>query len=599
MYKTELFNRLDIYVSKKLFPYILIILAGLAAYCNSFTVPFTLDDFGSIANNNSIHELFHFSEMWNFYANRILLYFTMSLNYVLLGNYLEGYHIVNLLIHIFNGILLYRLLKKLLGLPCFENKPVSKYSRIVGLLAALLFICHPIQVNAVTYTIQRTASLAAMFYLLSVSFFLEYRITGRSRKLIAVFLSIVAAMFTKENTITIPFMLLLFEIMFFSDDVKLVPGKKILIFILLFSTVPIIPVTNLLLKGHSLSDPNITFKASTSMSRLQYLFTQFNVLLHYIRLLFIPVGQNFDYSNDYPISSNLWDNYSYISMTVLLIIFLFALYTYKRNRLVSLGIFWFFLCIAVESSLISIKDVYFEHRLYLPSVGFIMFLIGIITYENKLHLNTIKQPISMLLYISFLLIPVYTGLTIYRNYIYSDSIRLWSDTVKKASNSDRAHNSLATAYLNAYDKSKNNTENLEIAENEFKKALDINKSNSTAHSNLSKVYLLKGMYQDCITEAKLALKLTKSEYAQYSIGSAYVKTGRINDALSAFLKGYEYNNNSSFILEALGDTYYELGDIDNAKKYYGKYIENNGTAQSTKVIERLDEIDQLSFIRAF
>ncbi len=594
MFKTKLLNRLDGYSNNKYFPNIIIGLAASLAYCNSFTAPFNLDDFGSIANNYSIHELFLFSEMWEFYANRIVLYFTLSLNYALFGNYLWSYHAVNLLIHILNGILIFNILVKLFGLPLFDNKPVSSYGRLTSLMAALLFICHPIQVNAVTYIIQRTASLAALFYLLSVNLYLGYRITGRAYKLVLVILSTIAAMFTKENTITIPFMLLLIEIMFFSGDARLKPIKRIPVFLLIFLTIPVIPATNVFLHGHSLSDPDITFKASTLMGRLDYFYTQINVLLHYIRLLIIPVGQNFDYSNDYPISTSIWDNYSYISLAVLMIIFIFALYCCKRNRLITFGILWFFICISVESSFISIKDVYFEHRVYLPSLGFYLILAGIATYERKIdngHANLLKHPILIFLFVSLTLIPIYTGLTLYRNYIYSDSIRLWSDTVRKAPMSDRAHNSLATAYLNDYDEKKKNTENLEIAEKEFKKALEINESNSVAHSNLSKVYLLKSMYPECISEAKLALRLSKSEYAHYNLGSAYAKTGRINEALASFLEGYEYNHRSSFILEAIGDTYYELGDFENARKYYMKYVENNKTYENAKVNERLNKIE--------
>ncbi len=600
MFKTKLLNKIDIYIEKKYFPYILIAIAASIAYCNSFTVPFHLDDFGSIANNYSIHELFLFSEMWKFYANRIVLYFTLSLNYVLLGNHLGGYHAVNLLIHISNGILLYNILMKLLSLPCFKNSQASTYRRVMSLMASLLFICHPMQVNAVTYIIQRTASLAAAFYLLSVDLYLGYRITGKSHKLVLVILSAIAAMFTKENTITIPFMLLLTEIMFFSGDNRLKPWRKVLAFLLIFLTLSVIPATNILFHGHSLSDPNITFKASTTMDRLKYFYTQLNVLLHYIRLLIIPVGQCFDYSNDYPISASLRDNYSYISLAVLLFILAFAFFLAKRNRLAAFGIFWFFISISVESSFISIKDVYFEHRVYLPSAGFFMFLSGIITYERKAGKSNIylfHHPVSVFLYASLVLIPVYTGLTLYRNYIYSDSIRLWSNTVKKASNSDRAHNSLATAYLNDYDESKGNTENLEIAEKEFKAALEIDESNGTAHCNLSKVYLLKGMYPECISEAKRALDLSRTEYACYNLGSAYAKCGRIDEALSSFLKGYGYNHRSSFILKALGDTYYESGDFENAGKYYREYVENNKMYENTRVNERLNEIDSCQSVR--
>lgn len=583
------------------------IMAGIA-YSNSFTVPFLLDDFGSISNNYAIHNLFDFAALWKFYANRIVLYFSLSLNYFVHDNGVEGYHVVNLLIHIFNGIMFYLILKKIFSLPYFKDKHVFRYSNVLSVIAAVLFVCHPIQVNAVTYIVQRTASLAATFYLLAIYYFLKYRIRGKWHQLILTVLFTVIAMFTKENTITIPFTLLLLEIMFFLKDGKTTWIKRILIFLLLFVTVPIIPATNLLLKGYSQSDPDVAFKASTSMDRFQYFFTQLNVILLYIRLCIIPLGQNFDYSNDFPLSPTIWDNYSYLSLIILLIIGLFTLFTYKRNRLVSLGILWFFIGLSVESSFISIKDVYFEHRLYFPIAGFIMFIIGIVTYERKGKHNRkstqstsiylkkrylFRRPLMILAVLALVLIPTYTGLTIYRNYIYSDSIRLWSDVVSKSPKSDRAHNSLATGYLNGYDEVKKNTEYLDLAEIEFKKSIDLNGRNATAYTNLSKVYLLKEDYQKCITEAKHAINLTKSEYAQFNLGSAYKKLGKIEEALEAFHKGYEYNDKIGFILKALGDTYYETADYENAKKYYEEYLVVNKRYKNTETKERLEEIQKI------
>jgi tetratricopeptide (TPR) repeat protein len=305
--------------------------------------------------------------------------------------------------------------------------------------------------------------------------------------------------------------------------------------------------------------------------------------------------------------------------------------------------------LAVESSFISIKDVYFEHRLYYPAAGFVLFLVGMIMYERKgcvekaeqckpqsseINMETgleevsedytdvisietsfedtesisedslkksemsislknrymLKKPISVLLITAAILIPVYTGLTIYRNYIYGDSIRLWSDVVKKAPGSDRAHSVLASGYLNEYSEEKGNTECLDMAEKEFKIAIDMNKSNSTAHCNLSKVYLLKKEYDKCIYEAKETLKLTKSEYAAYNLGTAYKETGRLDEALREYLKGYDYNNRNSFILKALGETYYELNDLENAKKYYEEYLEVNKRYNNKEIEDKLEEI---------
>ena len=212
----------------------------------------------------------------------------------------------------------------------------------------------------------------------------------------------------------------------------------------------------------------------------------------------------------------------------------------------------------------------------------------------------LKNPMLFLLIVSFILIPFYTGLTIRRNYIYSDSIRLWSDVVSRAPGSDRAHSVLATGYLNAYDDKKKNIEYLDLAEQEFKKAIDLYYHNSTAHCNLSKVYLLKGDYQKCIDEAKRTLNMTKSEYAQFNMGSAYKKLGKTKEALDAFKAGYEYNKRSTFILKALGDTYYETDDFSNAKKYYEEYIENNKRFNNKDVKEKLKKIeDESSIVNSF
>ncbi len=624
---------LDNKLRNKIIAYGIISAFALIAYCNSFAVPFILDDFGSISNNYAIHELFDFAALWKFYANRIVLYFTLSLNYAIHDNGVEGYHAANLFIHILNGILFYLILKKLLALPYFKDKLFSQYSTLISVISAVLFVCHPIQVNAVTYIIQRTASLAATFYMLAILFFLKYRMHDKLYHLLLTFVFTVISMFTKENTITIPFMLLLIEFMFFLRDGKTSWYKRILIFLPLFATVPIIPGTNLLLKGYSQSDPSVSFKASTSMDRFQYFFTQLNVIILYIRLMFIPDKQNFDYGSDFPISQTIWDNYSYVSFVILSLCGLLSICTIKRNRLLSFGILWFFIGLAVESSFISIKDVYFEHRLYFPSAGFIMFLIGMIMYERKrklikpldeacktlqetaeampyapdlLHEETLlpensirkirylfRRPLLLLLVASFILIPLYTALTIRRNYIFGDSIRLWSDAVSRAPGSDRAHSVLATGYLNAYDEKKNNIEYLDLAEREFKKAIDLYYSNSTAHANLSKVYLLKKEYQKCIDEAKRTLNIAKSEYAQFNMGSAYKALGKTKEALDAFKAGYDYNTRSTFILKALGDTYYETGDFANAKKYYEEYLESNKRYNNKDVKKKLSEIDKL------
>lgn len=585
-------TRVEEKLSKKLVPILLIAIAGLLAYCNSFTAPFLLDDFGSIVNNYAIRNPLDPLAIWKFYSNRFILYYTLSINFYFHDYGVVGYHVTNLLLHMFNGYLVYRIFYSILSLKHFEGKLPNRYKGIISTLSAIIFVVHPMQVNAVTYIVQRTASLAAAFYFLAILYYIKYRTENKKRHFLLTILFIILAMFTKENTITIPFMLILIEFMFFLGDGKTSWKKRILLIGLLLLTVPVIPSTNLFLKGYSQSDPNVSFKASTSMDRFQYFYTELNVIILYIKLLFIPDKQNFDYSNDFPFSHTIMENYSYVSFAILLIIGLIALYNLRKNKLLSLGIFWFFMGLAVESSFISIKDVYFEHRLYFPVAGFIMCLVGIIFTESRKRnqFYVIKKPLLFFVVLSLFLIPFYTGLTLKRNYVYGDAIRLWSDTAQKAPKSDRAHSVLATAYMDKYENGGcKDQEYFDLAEKEYKKAIELYNWNGNAHCNLAKLYLLGKQYDDCIAEANQAIRIDPSVYGYHNLGAAYKAKGKSHDAIDAFLAGYKIDKKCTFILKDLGDIYYDTGDLKNAKKYYSEFTKNSSYTDKD-VKKRLDEL---------
>ncbi len=576
---------------------IIISAISLLAYANSFNVPFILDDFGSIANNYSIRNPFDIFSMWKFYSNRIVVYFSFALGYAVHNTYFFGYHIMNLLIHISNGLLVFLLIRNLLGVDYFKKKSISRYKNIVSLICAVVFVCHPIQVNAVTYIVQRTASLASTFYFLSALYFLKFRMSGRWRYFALTMVFTITAMFTKENTITIPFLLLLIEIFFFIRDKKTRWWKRLVFILAISLTIMIIPGTNLVLKGHSQSDPGVKFKASTSMDRMQYFYTQQNVLTTYIKLLFIPDKQNFDYSNDFPFSKSIWENHSYLSALILLLIILSGLLAIKNNRLISFGIFWFFIAISVESSFISIKDVYFEHRLYMPLPGFVMALAGIafISFTRKKRKRfLLKEPLLYFIITACFMTVFYASLTIKRNYVYSNGVRLWSDTVKMAPDSDRAHSCLASGYMDTYESDKSRyPDHIGLAEQEFKKAIELNYRNSTAHCNLSRLYLLCGKYEKCIDEANITLSMSRSKYAYHNLGSAHLNMKNYKEAEQAFLGGYGVDNRCSFILKDLGNIYFETGDYDKSIKYYQEFLENSSGSENKAVEEKISKINNI------
>ena len=586
-------QKIEKILSRKIIVFSIIAIVALIIYSNSFNAPFTLDDFGSIANNTEIRNPFNLFAIWKFYSSRFIIYFTFSINYLIHQNNVVGYHIVNVLIHIANGILVYIILHTILGFKHFRGKILQKYQNIICLLAALVFITHPVQVNAVTYVVQRTAALAATFYLLSILFYIKYRLNDKIRNFLFTLLFIVLAMFTKENTITIPFMLALIEFMFFLKDGKTTWKKRILILFIIFLTLPIVPSTNLFLGGYSQSDPNNQFMASTNMDRFQYFYTEMNVIVRYIKNLFIPDHLNFDYSNDFPVSKTIWSNHSYISFAFLLFMGIVALFNWKRNKLIAFGILWFYIGLAVESSFISIKDVYFEHRLYFPVVGFIIFLIGCIFDEVpwKKRLYAMKKPLAYFIVSFSFLIIMYSCATLYRNYLFNDLSRLWSDVVQKAPLSDRAHCVLATSYLNKYEANNVvNAEYLNMSEMEFVKSLKLNYLNDISHCNLSKVYLLKKEYQKCINEA---YRVHNSKYAYYNTGGAYEGLENNDMAIQSYLSGLKIDKQCVFILKALGSLYEKMRDYQNCKYYYNEFLKYNTYPDSKTIKTKLIEVDEL------
>ena len=479
-------------VDSTLFHGLLIVVVALIAYASTFSVPFIFDDETSIVRNEVIHNLNNFLTNRSGYdsmPNRYVAYLSFALNYYVGGMNVVGYHVVNLVIHIANGLLVYALVGLTLKTPFFvqgshsdtlrSNEPTRRSSlamhHLLPLFAALLFICHPIQTQAVTYIVQRITSLATLFFLASLVLHVRWRLAGESgasllsRQVfpfwLLSFVSAVLAMKTKEIAFTLPPAVLLYEFCFFGRPTP----RKLAETTPLFLTALIIPSTMLTLHkpiGQIISDVSKATVESSELSRWEYLFTQFSVITTYLRLLLLPVSQNLDY--DYPINITLLELRTFLSLALLLALLGLALYllnksrleikgcTYDRgtsklnksvftrhcSRLAAFGIFWFFLTLSVESSVVPITDVIFEHRLYLPSVGFFL-MVSSLMYLVALNLPRSGRPAQMAV---ALIIILFTGATFARNSVWRSEIGIWQDSVKKSPAKSRTHANLGVAY---------------------------------------------------------------------------------------------------------------------------------------------------------
>jgi Flp pilus assembly protein TadD len=443
----------------------------------------------------------------------------------------------------------------------------------MALFAALIFIAHPIQTQAVTYTIQRYASMAAMFYMGSVFFYLKARVRqqrsegrgGFSFVLSAYFaLSILCgllAFMSKQNTASLPGAIILVEYLFI-DRTWQGWKKKIVWFtptFILF-TIFVLYASGFFSGAHEgrglLEDVSNLMKETELVSRWSYLCTQFNVLVIYIRLLFLPIGQNLDYV--YPFKSGFFDAYTPLAFMFLAGLAALGIWNRKKWSIITFGIFWFFITLSVESGIIPIRDAVFEHRLYLPMFGFALVVAYLVFYF-------LSRRRSWAILIPVVVIISLGTATYLRNRAWQDGITLWSDVVSKSPHNPRAHNNLGNV-LDAQGQS-------EEAMRHYYEALRINPKNAKAHNNLGVSLKREGRLEEAIKHFSEALRI-KPDYADphKNLGVVMEGRGNLKDAMRHYSEALKINPDDAGAHNNIGGVLGRQGRIEDAMKHFSEAL---------------------------
>ena len=482
----------------------------------------------------------------------------------------------------------------------------SLSSRWIAFAAALLFICHPVQTQAVTYIVQRFASLSALFYLLTLACYILWRLApqqtkGRGAWYIAAILSALLAMKTKENAFTIPLMLLLIETVLLGP-IKRKTWAGLIPFFLMLVIIPYSHPEVLLDGGSGLEG------SAQEIGRFNYFITQFRVLMTYIRLLILPINQNLDY--DYPIYTSLFEFPVFLSLLFLLSLIGLAIYLILRSRLhgessqpsssgsdeyelklIGFGILWFFLTLSVESSVIPLEDLLFEHRLYLPSFGFFLsFLLVTRRVFDRLRF----PPLSLFVFLG-LIIFTFSIATFKRNRVWKDEVRLWTDVVEKSPDKVRARYNLAEALQTAkrFDASVNEYLMTVKIDPQYAKAyynlaavyLKLNRPTDAidayeraamlrpkapeVHNNLANVFSSQGRFSEAIFSYKKALRLRPDKVnSHFNLAIAYSNAGRQEEAILEYKTTLDLDPNFILAYFNLGALYAQKGRIEESRAFF-------------------------------
>jgi hypothetical protein len=341
------------------------------------------------------------------------------------------------------------------------------------------------------------------------------------------------AMSTKEICFTLPVAMVLFDICFLTGSgrqrvVRLLP------FILCALIMPLYLVgidTGVAAISRGGGDVD-----ATSMPRLSYFYTECRVLITYMRLLILPVGQSLDY--DYPVYNSLFEVQVAASIAFLALFSgmgIFCLRSSFKNgckfpallRISGFAIIWFFIGHAIESGVIPLLDTIFEHRLYLPSVWF--FIASAVIVCELYHRAARAKP--YIVATALILLVLLGCLTYRRNNVWKDRRSLWTDVVQKAPNNVRGLTNLGRLLRST---------DLAAAISLLERAIANNPEYYPAHSELALALTLQGDSRRALYHHLTTTRLAPN-YAKgwENTGLYFLGQGNYPEALFFLRRAYE------------------------------------------------------------
>lgn len=507
--------------------------AGLAAYWRSFTVPFQFDDLENIVQASRVHlTRLDGQSLWAMLSHyRPLAQLSFGLNYWLGGLAPAGWHAVNLTVHVGAAVVVWLLGGEVLARMGWEAG--ARRGR-AALVTALVFLLHPVQTQAVTYVVQRMASLAAFFALLAAWLWFRGRRSPRPRRWLGGALAAwLAALLTKENTVLLPGILAGAELLFSAEVSVWIRRHRAHVAGGALAAAAL--GAALLARYWSYIE---SAQASFGYSTAERLLTQPRVVWHYLSLLLWPLPSRLRVDYSFAPSLGLLDPPTTLfAIAGLALLVGFAWWSRRRRPLVAFAVLWFLGNLAMENSVFPV-DLVFEHRLYLPSFG--VFLL--VAAELELALGFRPQRVWAAAIPALVALGVGTDR---RNQTWNDPVALRAQVLADAPDNPRAHLALGNQAMAAGD--------LEKAEHHYREILETAPAHPWALANLGSVARARGDLAQAERWFREALAVADLEPVPLEgLGVVLSEQGRSAEAEALFQKLLELDSRNARALANMG-----------------------------------------------
>lgn len=544
------------------------------SYSNSLKSPLVLDDgavFIEVERLNiegfSLESLQQLSTN-KFGKSRLLPMFSFAFDLRFGQGSIVQFHLTNIIIHLLATSALYILLQGIVRTSVGRQSLFFMSPHHFCLFVTAIWALHPVQTNAVTYLAQRMTSMAAMFYLASLAFYVHARIRGagicRYILYAGCLCSATCAFLSKENSATLPLAVLLVEFIFITPDLC----RRIIVFTKWYYWIFLAIVILLLFPvGIGSWDDIMSFYDMRSFTMSERLLTEFRVVAFYISLMALPLPGRMNLEHDFSISSSLISPpttiLSFMLITGLLI---WGWRVRKTQPLISFGVFWFLLNLVIESTIIPLELI-FEHRLYLPSVGF---FIVFIVFIDQARLSVRRYDRQMFQRIVFLGVAIcaiaLSLLTTMRNHTWRDFVSLTSDCVRKSPNKPRALNNYGLALA----QDGRHQEAIDMFEKAIAKGQLHNEDFVKSATNILSIFLATDKYNESVRRGEeylsritVDIKRVGLQYFLYNLGRSYGLVGRYSEALSVFMSGVKLKTlDKGYLIQGMEDTISHVVNVD-------------------------------------
>ena len=515
----------------------LLLLAIIVAYSNTLNASWHLDDYPNIVENAELHlkDLQPLSLVKAFYSHpwptfdlyRPVACLSFALNWYAGQNRVAGFHMVNISIHLVTAIFLYLSMLGLLRSPGVKGMHGGSRGEYIALLATALWALNPVQTQAVTYIVQRMASMAAMFYIAGIYFFLQGRIQPLRRRQVFAYLGCglcyLLALGCKENAVTLPAALVLVEIIFFQRQVS--PAiRKIISGVLAGLVIMVLVIIAVLLLSEN-SPSILRGYAHRSFTLGERLLTEPRILVFYLTQLFYPVPLRLSIEHDVTVSTSLLAPWTTLpSILIVGMLICFGVLQIHKRPLMAFGILFYFLNHLIESSILPLELI-FEHRNYLPSLFlFLPVAAGMMKILDNYRSRNRALYRVMIGFVVLLTIGLGFG-TYVRNMTWRSERTLWQDAMQKAPASARPAYNLARHYYFQVG-------HLEKALELYAKSLKLRASRPVFSQTLSlnamaSIHYIRQDYEKVVALNQEALRMNPGfETARFNTVLALAKLGR-------------------------------------------------------------------------